>query len=425
MRFTKHFSRYLGLPRSIYTLFFAIIVNRLGQFVIPFLALYLTEKLNYSPEKTGLFMMLASFAGIPGIFLSGILVDRIGRKRILVLFQFLSACCFLPCAVDPSSPVVPWMMILSVFFAETAQVAHIAMATDLSNNENRKEAFSLIYLGINIGCAIGPAMAGLLFNSNIRIFFLADTLTTLASVLLILLFTHETLPDRKTMDTVNLSEAHDEKEEKGSIFVILLKRPFFLCFLVLNLLYIFVYVQHAFSLPLCLNQLFGEDGPRLYGLIMTVNAVFVVLTSTLITMLTRKLSSVVNIAIAGVLYAVGFGMIFFIKSPVMFVLSTVVWTTGEILSMVNMNVYMAQHSPVSHRGRFNSVRLLFGRAGMALGPLVMGFVITSSGLRSVWPLVFLIAIVAAAGMFGLNLLERNRANGSTAALQSGEEVECG
>lgn len=414
MKLAKYYSRYMGFPRSIYILFFAITVNRFGNFVIPFLSMYLTKNLNFNTDKTGFLVMLASLAGIPGLFLGGLLVDRIGRKRILALFQFLSACCFIPCALNPVSSVVPWLMILSVLFAETAQVAHGAMVSDLTCNENRKEAYSLIYLGINLGFSIGPILAGFLFNSHIRLFFLIDSMTTLFSVLLIALFTHETLPDKKAMAQLENRHDCDERQERGSIFGVLLKRPLLPAFLVLNLFYFFVYSQHTFSMPLYLDHLFAEGGSQAYGIMMTVNAVFVVLATTLMTTLTRNNNAIANIAIAGLLYAAGFGMLFFVSSFGMFIVSTIIWTAGEILSMVNMNVYTAQHSPISHRGRFNSARLLFGRAGMAMGPFIMGFVIKSWGIRSVWLLVFLLAVCGSAGAFLMNLAERRSLNGGTA-----------
>ena len=39
---------YLGLPKSIYILCCATLINRLGDFVVPFLTLFLTQKLNMS-----------------------------------------------------------------------------------------------------------------------------------------------------------------------------------------------------------------------------------------------------------------------------------------------------------------------------------------------------------------------------------------
>lgn len=399
MKLPSVFSRYFHLPASIYALFFAIIINRLGNFVIPFLSMYLTKNLNFDTDKAGLFVMLVSLAGIPGILIGGILVDRIGRKSVLTVFQFLSACCFIPCVFFPYSSIVPWLMVFSVFFSETAQVAHNAMVADLTRNENRNEAFSLIYLGVNIGFSIGPILAGFLFRNHLRVFFMIDSLTTLISVILILLFTKETIHCIET-DEINCSElSFGEKSEEGNLFQVLLKRPFFLAFIIINFLYTIVYVQDSFSLPLYIDKLFPDDSSKVFGLVMTTNAVFVVFASTIISMLTRKFRTIANIGFAGILYGIGFGMIFFIKSFPMLVISTIIWTTGEILASVNTNVYLSEHSPISHRGRFNSIRLFVRRAGMALGPLLAGIVIKTNGLKNIWGNIFLLSIFASIGVF--------------------------
>ena len=49
-------------------------------------------------------------------------------------------------------------------------------------------------------------------------------------------------------------------------------------------------------------------------------------------MATKKIKAVYNVAIAGLFYAIGFGMLVFVNGFFGFALSTVVWTTGEITS---------------------------------------------------------------------------------------------
>jgi Na+/H+ antiporter NhaC len=50
-----------------------------------------------------------------------------------------------------------------------------------------------------------------------------------------------------------------------------------------------------------------------------------------------------------------------------FLLSTVIWTLGEILQATNTNVYIANHTPISHRGRFNAILpIIIGSGGCLL-----------------------------------------------------------
>jgi len=89
------FEVYRGLPRSVYVLFFATIVNGMVIFVYPFLALFLTQKLNYSVAQAGLFMFIASLAYIPGTFIGGKLTDQVGRRMVLFVSQTIASNMFL------------------------------------------------------------------------------------------------------------------------------------------------------------------------------------------------------------------------------------------------------------------------------------------------------------------------------------------
>ena len=68
------------------------------------------------------------------------------------------------------------------------------MMADLTNTKNRKAAYSLLYLGINIGFSLGPLIAGFLYNHYLKILFLGDAATTILSLILVAVFVEETLP---------------------------------------------------------------------------------------------------------------------------------------------------------------------------------------------------------------------------------------
>ncbi|HEX7560559.1 MAG TPA: hypothetical protein VF347_00035, partial [Candidatus Humimicrobiaceae bacterium] len=52
------FKSYINLPRNVYILFFADIVNSAGSFVYPFLAIFLTLKLGYSNYYSGFILTI-------------------------------------------------------------------------------------------------------------------------------------------------------------------------------------------------------------------------------------------------------------------------------------------------------------------------------------------------------------------------------
>ena len=383
-------------------------VNSMGAFVYPFLTIYLTKTLSLDEGEAGFIVMLAITAHLPGLIVGGRLADWLGRKRILLLFQGLAAICFIPCAFLNNPFLIPRLLILSAFFLGAAQPASTAMTADLTNPSNRKAAFSLLYLGNNIGFAVGPLIAGFLYNNYLIWIFLGDAVTTFASLTLVYLFVKETLPSREKIEESYQLENNYEKAERGNLWQVLWRRPRLLLFTLISLIYSFVYAQTTFSIPIQVIELFGDKGPKIFGVIMTTNALVVSFLTIIVISLTHKIKPVLNVAVAGVLYAIGFGIIFFITGLPWLLLSTVIWSMGEILVTTNTNVYIANHTPMSHRGRFNAVIPVIMGAGFALGPLISGDYIRKYGIKNIWPAIFFLSIVAAVLMYFLYLSEKKR-----------------
>ena len=72
---------YMGLQKEVYILCSATLINRLGDFVVPFLTLFLTVKLDMSPVTSGVIVTCASLISIPSSIVGGKISDSIGRKK--------------------------------------------------------------------------------------------------------------------------------------------------------------------------------------------------------------------------------------------------------------------------------------------------------------------------------------------------------
>jgi MFS family permease len=114
-------------------------------------------------------------------------------------------------------------------------------------------------------------------------------------------------------------------------------------------------------------------------------------------------------AVGGIFYAVGFGMLFFVTSYYLFILSTFLWTLGEILISTNINVYIADHTPMSHRGRFNSIFPIIRKIGFALGPFLTGIYIKCFSVKAVWPVIFVLSLLAAVFIYMLYMSDNKKA----------------
>lgn len=389
------FPAYRGMKRGIYVLFFARIVNRMGDFVQLFLVLYLTTRLNFDEAAAGRFVLMTGLMNGLGLLAAGYLADRFNRKVVLVVCQLAFAAAYAVCGFLPETMTVPWLIFGSSLFRGATWPVTTSMVADLTEGAERKSAFSLLYLGTNLGVAVGPLIAGLLFTNHLPWIFWGDAATTLFAVIAVILFIPDTKPAHEKIEASKVSEAVGERAEEGKFFRVFLRRPILLSYLLIAMVVSFVYSQHQFSLPLQINLIFPTAGPRFYGYIMTINASVVLLSTALITKLTRNIRPVLNMALASLLYMIGFGAIYFIETLPLFFISTVIWTWGEILMVTNGNVFVASNTPITHRGRFNSIISFVHGFGFAFSPWISGALISSRGVSVMWP------VTAAAAFIGM------------------------
>lgn len=390
------FAPYKGLPVPVYVLFFARIINRMGDFVSIFLTLYLSRYLGFSEKQTGLVLSIVGLSMMAGALLGGKLTDLAGRKKIMLGLQSLAALSVLICGFIPDNSALTVLLILFTFFNGAVRPVNTALLTDLTTQKNRSAAFSLLYLGINIGVSAGPILAGFLFNNYRRWIFWGDGLTTIATIILVLFLVPE--PE--------IDMSHTEKGEhleEGSSLKALWGRPVLAIYAFLGIFSAFIYGQNSFALPLQMLHAFDDRGPRFFGLIMSFNAVVVLFITPLQNYFLKDIRPIIRIALGQILYAFGFGLLLFpIKSMSWYYLSTLIWTCGEVLDATNSGVFIANHSPRNHRGRFNSFFLISKGGGRALAPLISGLILERLGLSYVWGLCFCLGGVLFAAMISLD-----------------------
>jgi len=404
------FKLYRGLPRTVYILFFATVINGVGIFVFPFLTLFLTKKAGMDPREAGNFMFLTAIAYLPGTIIGGKLADRYGRKVVAVTAQLLASAAFIPCGflllAGPEAEVrvrtiIPFFILLNIIFDGFADPARQAIQMDISTPENRQATFSLNYLGHNLGFAVGPLMAGFLFVAAPQWLFWGNALAATAAISLVAFLVPETKPSdaalRASLDTDSTEKAH-----QGSLWSAIKARPSLVIFSTISASYWLVYAQHRFTLPLQTEALFGSRGAAFYGSLMTMNAVLVIIFTAPMIALFKRYRPIANVSLAGLLFALGFGMLALVRSPYLFYLSTLIWTLGEIINATNAEVYVANHTPMSHRGRFTALLPLIEGLGWTFATPLGGNIIHRWGIPVLWTGAFGVALAAAGSLLVLD-----------------------
>jgi MFS family permease len=378
----------------------------MGNFVGPLLTMILTYEAGLDVGIVGIITAINAGAGMLGTLLGGKLIDQIGRKRVLVIFRTLAGIGFGLCAFTSSSVMMVGLLMVARFFGGFSGPVYDTMIADLTEGEQRKTSYSLNYMAINVGYAIGPLLAGFLYKHYLTWLFLGDAMTTFLSVVLVMSLVPETMP---TKDIIEKShERGDEKIEQGNLFQALLKRPMLCAFSLIVAIYFMIFNQVFFAVPIKLGELFAEDGAIIFGSLITINAVMCSVFTAFVNAATSKLKPALAMSYGGIFYGVGFGILIWADNYTMFVISTVIWTIGEILISINTSVYIADHTPISHRGRFNSVFPLIRRLGAMIGPIVGGLILKGAGQVVLWAIIGLFGIIAALCMLLLYRLEVKR-----------------
>lgn len=390
---------YMGLPKEIYVIFAAKIINALGCFVMPLLTIIMTDKIGLSKDVAGLYLSISGFLFMPAGFLGGKLADTLGRKNVIVFFDGLAAILYIISGFTRPSMEMIYLIMLAGACMVTASPAHDSLIADLTTPENRQGAYSLIYMGWNIGFAAGPIIGGLLYKNYLPLVFIGDALTALIALCLIIFFVKETI-HMANID-INDEERKLEKKEEGSVFKVILRRPILIYVSLILFAYNFVYAQWSYMLPMQAMETFKESGARYYGIMAGLNGIVVMLFTPIMTKLTEKAKEIRRMVYGGILYAAGFGMLGFINKLPFFFLSVFIFTLGEIVLAISTSPFIANRTPSSHRGRMNAVIPMITGFGHTIGPLIMGKALKKIDIQTGWIILGTFVFAASILMFGL------------------------
>jgi len=176
------------LPLDIYALFGVRLVVSAGSFVGPFLTMMLTMKLGYDEARAGVFMSIVSILSALGLVVGGKLGDKFNRPRVLRTLQATTALAYIACGLMGFTAATPFVIAFAMGVLNGTWPIINAIVADVAPADQRKESFSLLYWGNNIGFSIGPLIAGLLFTAAPRVLFFGNAVVLLAAAGIVTLF---------------------------------------------------------------------------------------------------------------------------------------------------------------------------------------------------------------------------------------------
>lgn len=350
------------MPKRAWLLIFGMFINIVGaSFLWPLNTIYMHEYLGKTLTVAGFVLMANAGAGVIGNLLGGVLFDKLGGYRTLMLGSVISI--FALIVLVFRHDFVPYVIFLTILgFSSGIVFPSLYAMIGAVWPEGGRKAFNAMYLANNIGVAIGPAVAGLVAARNIDAIFSAN-LAFYIGFLFLAFFGYRNL----VADTGPATVLNQRKEIRQ-------KAPFY-ALLIISLGYLVTWIiysqwsttisTHALSLGVTLTQ---------YSLIWTVNGVVILLGQPIIVPIVKRFENQlkVQMLIGLTIFFGSFIFVSFAETFGQFLMAMVVLTFGEILLWPAIPTIANQLAPKGRNGFYQGIVNSAATIGKMIGPVAGG-----------------------------------------------------
>jgi MFS family permease len=378
-----------GLPRDVWVLATASLINRAGTMVLPFLVLYLTKELGFSPTRAGIALGMYGAGSLVAAPISGRLTDKIGPLPIMRVSLVLAGILIFVLPLAHSFPAVIALTFVWAIATDLFRPANLVIIADIVPSEKLKPAYALSRLAINLGMSIGPAAAGLIAAYSFKwIFIVNGMMTLLAAIVLIM------APFSSAHQHVRIT---DHQRTRSLLDTLAIDDRRMVLFLSAIFLMGVVFFQIEGPLPLFLVQDLSLS-PAFYGGLFTLNTVMIVLMEVPLNAATSHWPHRRGLALGALFFAVGSGAFGFASGPLLVIAAMVVWTFGEMLLFPQASAYVAEIAPPARRGEYMGAYSFAFSLAFAVAPWAGTSTYARFGPRILWLGVFAVGAVSAAMM---------------------------
>jgi MFS family permease len=395
---------------TFWLLFWGVFFNRITASMLwPFLTIYMYQKLGVALTTITFLLSLRAVFGVVATAIVSPMMDKLGRKGLMLFGLVTSALVFFAMTFATNMP--QWAVVVAVhgMVMPIFNIGVNTMVADIVPQERRSPAYALMRTVGNAGIAIGPVIGGMLAVRSFELMFISTGIAYLLLMVLIYLFIPETMP--KTEKVKN-----DEAQPKGiralfdGVYGDIIRDGHFMTFLMAYFVVLMSYT-HMFSLlPIYVSENFGMAENQ-YSLILSVNAVIVVLFQYVVTKYTDHFSPYSIIMGGAMLYVIGFLTVSFGSVLWHFMMSMVIITIGELMIMPTATTLVANLAPENMRARYLGLLALGYPIGSGLGPVVGGILNDSVAPVAIWYGAATLAVIGVIGFFLLSQTSRDKQPG--------------
>lgn len=344
------------------------------------------DRFELAPQRAGL--VISAFT-LPGVILTlpfGVLADRHGRKRVVVLSLLLFAIAGALCASAQS-----FAMLLGLRFVQGVGAAgfatnNLAMIGDQYGDRVRPRVISYNVGALNLATALYPALGGGLATFGWRAPFALPALA-----LPLALWALKVLPEREaerpSSVRVHLAEAKSVCTRRG---VTALLGATLVTFVVL-------YGAYLCYVPLLIgNELAGSA--LVIGLMMPASSIASGVTAALLPAIGGRASRRVLLMLGFGCHAVALALLARAGTIWMLLGPMALFGIGMGLTVATTVGLLLDAAPRSHRGAVMALNGTAVRVGQSLGPMLAGVAYATGGYAAVFLSCSGLAVAAVAGL---------------------------
>lgn len=380
-------SQYKGLRRENYVLCFGRMVTAMGSLIWPMLTMILNQKMGMSAEHVAWVIAAVGILSLPVNLIGGRIADSFNKKMNIIYLDIVSVMCYVICAFVPLSGISIVLMFIAATCQNMEQPSYTAIIADITVTEDRERAYSLQYLGCNLGFVMSPMLAGFLFKDYLWLAFLISASAIGSSAVLIYFLVKDITPEKES------GRGAKYQAERGgeSLWTVLKENKLILLYILAVGGYYACYQMYNYMMPLDMARIHGEGGAVIFGSIASVNCIAVVVFTPILTRMFQEFSEPVKTIFGQALLLAGFVIFLVFQGHIPFYyMAMIILTWGEIFTVLAESPYLSNRMPASHRGRINGLAVVI-RTAIASGfQLIVGYIYDTWSSTIAWITVLLI-----------------------------------
>jgi len=281
-----------------------------------------------------------------------------------------------------AAPVIVAIVLFSAV-SEAYRPASLSAVSLAAGPEQRKAAFALNRLAINLGMSVGPAVGGFLAAWSFTALFWVDGASSLAAAA-VLAWAPACAASRGATAALRASLLGEAWRDRRLIYFLGASVPVLL-----------VFFQLMAAMPLYLVRDLGFS-TAFYGAVFTINTLMIVVLEVPLNIAMAHWPHRRQLPLGAALVGLGFGAMALTSGPTGLAGTIVIWTFGEMILLPGMAAYVADIAPESRSGEYMGLYTMTFGLALVLAPPIGTVLLERYGGGVLWPTMLVLGLVSAA-----------------------------